>query len=426
MKKQKIFLTGVLLLLSIHLVIACSMFKITMNGKTMAGYNVDQWELTSKIWFEKGVNNLYGAVYSGTFNKSLPGGGMNECGLAFGGLTVPTRILKDQSNKKDGIEINGWKKVMQKCRNIDEAYSMLAQYDMSFLNGAMFVFVDREGKYLIVEADTLIKGNDQKYVLSNFCPSVTKDLSKVKIQRYIKGRNFLENKSDTSLSSCEAMMDTMHQCRAKIGDGTLYTTIYDLNEGILYLYFYHDFKQRVVFNLKKELEKGDHELEMPPLFPSNNEYRNLCNYLTPQNSSLMSSFFNFSGLLLLFSSLFFLVDSFRNRKVALETKNNYLHFKLILFAISSILLYYLSVLKNNQAIFYFPAPYKDYKFSMLNIAAYIPFLLLILIIPLFKMNLKLFKETAWNKFSKWLFTLNNLTYLTFIVLFAYWGLYNIF
>lgn len=115
----------------------------------------------------------------------------------------------------------------------------------------MFVFVDREGKYLIVEADTLIKGNNQKYVLSNFCPSVTKDLSKVEIQRYKKGRKFLENKSDTSITFCEAMMDTMHQCRAKIGDGTLYTTIYDLNEGILYLYFYHDFKQRVEFNLKK-------------------------------------------------------------------------------------------------------------------------------------------------------------------------------
>ena len=88
--------------------------------------------------------------------------------------------------------------------------------------------------------------------------------------------------------------------------------------------------------------------------------------------------------------------------------------------------YYANVLSNNQAIFYFPSPYHDWRFSILNIAAYIPFLMLILIVPLIVQNIKVFKTTTWTTFSKYLFTLNSLTYLALIFMFAYWKLYNVF
>ena len=90
------------------------------------------------------------------------------------------------------------------------------------------------------------------------------------------------------------------------------------------------------------------------------------------------------------------------------------------------MMYYMFALVTEVNIFYFPAPYKDYKPSMLDLAAYIPFLTLILIIPLILINKKVFTENAWRNFSKWLFTINNLTYLTLIILFVYWGLYNVF
>ena len=58
----------------------------------------------------------------------------------------------------------------------------------------------------------------------------------------------------------------MHVCREKIGDGTLLTIIRDLNEGEIYLYFYHDFQYLVTFNLKTELAKGDHVYEILHFF----------------------------------------------------------------------------------------------------------------------------------------------------------------
>jgi hypothetical protein len=74
-------------------------------------------------------------------------------------------------------------------------------------------YADRSEEYLVVEADTTILGHDGKYVLSNFCPSVTPNLDALPIGRYKRGRAFLRDKADTSLRFCTAVMDTMHECR---------------------------------------------------------------------------------------------------------------------------------------------------------------------------------------------------------------------
>lgn len=392
----------------------------------MVGFNIDQWSFNAEIWFEKGTKNKHGAVFTGTTTKDSPEGGMNECGLAFGSLLVPKRKLKDQSNKKNGTEIYPFKKILYECKNIDQAYLMLSQYDLSVANGTMFFFIDKAGNYLIVEADTLIRGNNQKYVVSNFCPSQVTDFNSIKISRYRKGINLLNARIDTTISFCSSLSDSMHVCRPHVGDGTLYTTIYDLNDGTIYLHFYHDFKHMVKFNLKAELENNNNEYKIPDLFPLNTEYVKFQNYFTPQTNSSMLSLFLCFILLFSFSFIYFSVSFFKNRKKVEEAVNSYLYIKLWVSILSILMVYYLFVLKNNRIIFYFPAPYKEPAFSILNIAAYIPFLFLLLIIPLFILNVKVFKVSAWNKFSKLLFTLNNLTFSVLIILFAYWGLYNIF
>jgi hypothetical protein len=64
----------------------------------------------------------------------------------------------------------------------------------------------------------------------------------------------------------------MHVCRKRNGDGTLLTAIWDLKNGTTNLFFYHDYNNSVQFNLKTELLKGDHIIEIPSLFPVNTEF----------------------------------------------------------------------------------------------------------------------------------------------------------
>jgi hypothetical protein len=55
----------------------------------------------------------------------------------------------------------------------------------------------------------------------------------------------------------------------------LLTSIWDLSNGIVHLYFYHDYKNHVQFNLSQELAKGDHSFEIATLFPQTSEYQKL-------------------------------------------------------------------------------------------------------------------------------------------------------
>jgi hypothetical protein len=403
------------------------MYKITHGGKTMVGSNYDAYYLTSKIWFENRINGGYGAVFVGARaegnNGILPQSGMNDEGLTFSRLAAPTpnnELLETTSKEVITNHVSYFKDILHKCKTIEDVTNYIAQNGYGFFSNEVCIYVEKSGKYLIVEPDTLTTGNDAKYVLSNFCPSST-DHSTIKQIRYLNGVAFLKNKIDTSIAFCTALSDTMHVCRNKMGDGTLLTLIRDLNEKLIYLNFYHDYQHQVKFNLKDELAKGDHVLEIPTLFPSNAEYEKLAAFKTPQNSTSIDFFMRSCSVLFSFSSLYFLVSFFRKRKTA-----NYSIVKLILFSVGIILFYYVLVLVRNENIFYFPAPYKDYKFTMLNVAAYIPFLLLLLIIPLIKVNMRIFKEHAWFNFSKWLFAINNIIYTILLGLFAYWGLFNIF
>ncbi len=406
---------------------ACSMCKVTINGRTYLGNNEDSWGMNSRIWFEKGPSGKLGALYVG-YGNAFPQGGMNEAGLAFDGLTIyPKTWNPDPSKKIISNPAEFVKEIMQTCRTVEDVRRYAIQFNRQPFNKGELLFADRSGNYLVMEPDTMIVGHDDKYIIANFCPSITPDNEKLNWGRYARGYQFINNhKTDTGSFYTLALVDTMHECRKSLGDGTMYSFVADLEKGNFSLYFYHDYKHEVKFNLQEELAKGDHVLQIPALFPTNNEYEKLKHYKIPQNNLAILAFLYFCGGIFLFSTLYFLIGFFRNKKKVDGSKVPGQNYKLLLSALSAILLYYVIVLARTQAIFYSPAPYQDYKFSMLNIAAYIPFLLLLLLVPLLRINIRWFTEPGRHFFSKFIFTVNSLTYLALVGLFFYWGLYNIF
>jgi len=407
----------------------CSMYKVTANGKTMVGNNEDSWGRDPRIWFEQGTNGKFGVVCVGYARKQPhPDGAMNEYGLAFDAFTMyhKSNIPEKDPNKKD-FAYAQIKTIMQQCKTVDEVYAFLEKLNLHVLNGSpifnggMLLFVDKTGKYLVVEASKMTFGNDDKFALANFSICDTKDLSTIKMERYRKGITFLNNKKlDTSLAFCTALSDTMSVNRPKVGDGTLYTNIYDLNEGLIHLYFFHDYSKHISFNLKEELAKGDHSYDFTELFPDNKNYQKFFDYKTPQNSKAIFIFIVACGLLFFFSAVFFLISFFR----ALNT--NYKYLKLGISALSIALCVYAYVLLRNEGIFYFHSPYDDGISLMVLLTSYLPFVLLISIIPLLIIMVKIFRQKKWNGFVKWLLAANNVAYMILIGLFAYWKLFDIF
>ncbi len=261
---------------------SCSMFKITLHGKTMVGNNEDYWNPNTRIWFEKGSAGKYGVAYVG-FDNFWPQGGMNEAGLVFDGFSMDYLAIKDTLGKMS-LNTNFLKEIMEKYSNVEEVKKYFANHNLSGLETSMYLFIDKTGKCLVVQGDSLITGNNQYYILSNFYPSQVKNESEIDIPFYHKAKRLMESNKNTSISFCSSVMDTMHQER-DWGAGTMYTTLYDLKEGIIYLYFFHDYKHVAKFNLKEELAKGDHILIMPKLFSENKKGREFfSNYNEVSNS----------------------------------------------------------------------------------------------------------------------------------------------
>ena len=418
------FLIGVF----VNKIRACSMYKITVKGKTVVGCNHDTWYTTPKIWFENAKNpNEFGASFTGarevTGNRTAPQSGMNEKGLVFSRLMA---YYPEQKNPflhklKIGNEVDYLSDILHQCATVKEVKKYIEKYDHSVFSDDVFIYIDSQGNYLIVEPYKLIEGNKANYVLSNFCPSITNHEQARQLMRYRNGDDFLKTKKvNPSLAYYAALSDTMHVCRNRNGDGTLLTSIWDTKDGVVNLYFYHNFNSTVRFNLSNELAKGDHTINIASLFPSNSEFERLKSYKTPYNTPVLRILLVAIAGLLFFILFMVFLAALKAKHTEITFKNTWL-----IAAVNLLLMGYLFILVTNENIYYFDAPYQHYDSVLISIASYIPFLLLVVIIPLTLFTVKRLKSSNTKRWIKATLVFNNLIYLLLILSFGYWGLYSV-
>ncbi len=403
-------------------VYSCSMYKVTVDDKTMVGTNFDAWYATPHIWFE--TSQGYDCCFSGGRDIGIhgfaPQSGMNEHGLVFSrlGSDHPKQVDPEMAKRKK-IDFKDLflKDVLHACRNIDEVYAYWEQFDHSCFLDEIFIYIEPSGEYLIVEPYKLIRGKDKAYVLSNFCPSITTEVQKRKLGRYRKGADLLKAKQDTSLAFCRDVSDAMHVCRDKLGDGTLLTTVWDLKNDEAFLYFYHDYSNVVHIDLKDEFEKGDHDLEIDSLFPVNKEFEQFKDYITPFRSDALRMFLAGLGLFFLGCSIFFgvswLKDLFKKKPGISK----------LLFVILYFLAFcYMFVMTTESYIYYFSAPFQHYKSTWISASSYIPYLLVFAWIFIGWLYAKKRAFDLWGKFSRGLIIANNALFMLLTIGFLYWGL----
>lgn len=412
---QRIALLFIFLLCT-QITFACSAFKITANGKTFVGNNEDAWRINPKLWFVPASAGKYGVVYVGA-NDVMSQGGINEKGLMYDGFSIMPK--EDKPDGTDYAPKELLREIMETCATVAEVKEKLKPYNRYFFTHGMLFMVDKNGDYLVIEPDTIVEGNDPKFILTNFCPSITAEKD-VPQKRYWRGKTFLDSRRAADLTTALGMMDTMSECREKMGDGTMYTSLYDLDSGNIYLYFYHDYTQEVKLNIAEELAKGERKILISDLFPRNAEYEKLRRFQTPFNNQGIILFMAAAALMFLVSAIFFIGSYTKTRK------SSGAYIKLLLAALNVALIYYIWSLITNEGIYYFSAPYKAPGNLLLTIASYLPFVVAIVLIPLLVLSVRSFKSTAWNKLAAVVLSINALLYLILLLLFGYWGLLVIF
>jgi tetratricopeptide (TPR) repeat protein len=265
-------MASLLLALSSNDIRACTLIKVTANGKTIVGNNEDFKNADTRIWFEPGTGNQFGAVYVG-YNNLFPEGGVNEAGLMFDAFGMKNKPLKDTAGKFPIFELDLKRRIMRECSTVEQVKALIDKYNLYFWSHSDWVFVDKSGNYLVVDGDSGTLGGNRYFVQTNFRQSEIKDEKEITCWRYLKAMSLLKIRCEANTEYCASLMDSVHQ------ESTLYTTVYDLQAGTIDLYHFHNYSRVIRFNIKEELKKGVRVLRIPELFPEvvNPGYRGMLN-----------------------------------------------------------------------------------------------------------------------------------------------------
>ena len=264
---------------------ACTMYKLTQNGKTIVGNNEDWTSPNGQFWFEKGSKDTFGVMYMGFLNNFAQGA-INDQGLMFDGFWEPYLAVNDVAGKLEiPIEI-AIQKVMQTMTTVEEVQTYLETVNLTILENGQLVFVDASGTYLIIEGDQMFLGEENEKTFSNFYYSQIDSLEEVNLPYFKKGQDFIKNNTnENGLTHCSLAMEEFSQNNIA---PTQYTTVYDLENLTIRVYLFHDFESFVELNLTKELQKGNHRTMIAELFPKDsNGYKHYKKYNNPERPTLL-------------------------------------------------------------------------------------------------------------------------------------------
>ena len=242
-----------ILLLAITPVFPCTVFNAHYGNTVMAGNNEDWIDQDAWIWFLPGGSGRYGMVLTG-FENAYAQGGMNEKGLffdwfaGFGSQRAPT-----DPNKKN-ISGNAGAEILRIYETVDEALKFFDTYNAPDLGYAQLMLADRFGASAAVrwnwaEDKMLIERPDTNYHAIGV------------------GKYYLDD-----IFSADATTITPERFRSlaestKQSSYTVYSSIYDLVSGQIYLYYHQDYAVQKQWNIHTELQKGAHFYSMRKLFP---------------------------------------------------------------------------------------------------------------------------------------------------------------
>lgn len=264
----------------------CTSFITSQAGRTFVGNNEDSWCLEGRIRFVPGEAGRLGAVYFSSWrgHPYLPWAdqlGMNEAGLVFDGLTIQPKDVAP-SPGKPALEFGALtNQMLEQCRDVAEAVDFLRKHDLILLHKSMIFLADAQGRYAVVQNDTILLGDAPYFAVGNWRLDGVTEHDAIPIPRLQQGRELLEAGTAPTVEGAWSVLERMQSCRKFLGNGTFFSTLFEPDSGKVHVAFYHDYSHRITFDLHEELSKGPHTLDLPSLFPPNEAYQALQAYRTP-------------------------------------------------------------------------------------------------------------------------------------------------
>jgi uncharacterized protein YceK len=248
--------------------VACSVFNASGVDKVYAATNKDWNNKNTRIRFYAPSEGKYGRVY---FGYQIPEGfqnvgGMNEHGLWYDGASLPSRSDIYNHFNKPTVKGELCEKALEECATVEEVIQLYKHFYTPHWQGHS-MWADRSGNSVIIEygeKDVVFLTKKQGYqVMTNYYLSDSANLRWSNCHRFNAITEILKNGKELNVELMTRALDAAHK------EGltpTLFSNIYDLKKGEIYVYHFHYYGEFVCINLAEELEKGDQYLDLPQLF----------------------------------------------------------------------------------------------------------------------------------------------------------------
>lgn len=244
MNKIIFFLVISILIYSSGTARACTIFSCSRAEAVFAAANEDDMTPFTRIWFNPATKDRYASVCFGAPDMQIAAV-MNEHGLFFDYAAANYDLSKLNLTNPYKSDIM-WE-VLGKCKNVKEAMVILKKYD--YISQSQVLLADKEGNSILINPKGIIEKKGDFQINSN-CNMIN---GKLACRRPEIANEMLSGSKENNINFLKSILDKTHQ-EGELN--TLYSTICDLKNGIIYVYLFHDYNKVYKIDLKAELKKG--------------------------------------------------------------------------------------------------------------------------------------------------------------------------
>jgi hypothetical protein len=277
-----IFLAIMTLGLQSSIVSACTGFTASNENTVLVGNNEDLSLLAEpqlRIYPPSG--NSYGAVVfyckwpfpfdTGTYSAF---GGMNDQGLFFDIYSTPYLAPTNPLNKPTyNNDIFAY--CIRACATVDEVVDTFTSYYIPYMDEIQGFFVDKTGQAAILEGDDVIYKSENYQVVTNFLQTHP-ELGGYPCWRYDTAVEMLEEMTNLSVDYFRDICEAVHVENIQLPGfmlDTIYSYICDLNQGIMYVYFFHEYGHFMEIRLPDIFEQGYQTYDVAALFANSSMHK---------------------------------------------------------------------------------------------------------------------------------------------------------
>jgi tetratricopeptide (TPR) repeat protein len=270
---------------------SCTIFTASFGNTVLFGNNEDYINPSTYYWVSPSTAYSYGGVYFG-FDDLVPQGGINEKGLSFDYNGLQEAALNSHPGLPP-LRGNPGFVILRECTTVEEAIAMAKRYTWGTSMRYQMHLADATGDAVVISAgldgelafERKEKG-DGFLVSTNFnLAHYPKDRRRGLCTRYDTAVAMLEMiEDDVTVEYAASILDAVHAEGASVN--TLYSNVFDLKKGIIYLYYWHQFDEVITLSVREELAKNTSPTQIKDLFP----HVNLEVTLILQSKSLLSTY----------------------------------------------------------------------------------------------------------------------------------------